>query len=67
MDQSVYLYISYYGNFFIHWQLYEFGVPKPTLKFGYISHIDKSDQKSVVEQLANATKYSEIQTLDGAI
>lgn len=49
MDQSVYLYISYYGNFFIHWQLYEFGVPKPTLKFGYVPHIDKSDQKSVVE------------------
>ena len=27
----------------------KFGVPKPTLKFGYIPHIDKSDQKSVVE------------------
>ena len=49
MDQSVYLYINYYGKFFIHWQLYEFDVPKPTLKFGYIPHIDKSDQKSVVE------------------
>ena len=49
MDQSVCLYISYYGNFFIHRQLYEFGVPNPTLKFGYIPQIDKSDQKSVVE------------------
>ena len=45
----------------------KFGVPKPTLKFGYVPHIDKSDQKSVVEQLANATKYSVIQPLDGAI
>ena len=27
----------------------KFGVPKPTLKFGYVPHIDKSDQKSVVE------------------